>query len=120
MDNFCSYSGQKINLTKSKGFFTPNVAPHMRQQLCDILRVASTLDLGKYLGFPLRLNGRNARDFRFIVEKVQSKLTSWKSKLLSPVGRVVLIQAVISTIPTYYSKMILSLVAFVPSLISST
>jgi ribonuclease HI len=76
----------------------------MRQQLCDILGVASTPDLGKYLGFPLRLNGRNARDFRFIVDKVQSKLSSWKSKLLSPAGRVVLIQAVTSSIPAYYMQ----------------
>ena len=104
LDDFCSHSGQKINLTKSKGFFSPNVAPHMRQQLCDILGVASTPDLGKYLGFPLRLNGRNARDFRFIVDKVQSKLSSWKSKLLSPSSRVVLIQAVTSTILAYYMQ----------------
>uniref|UniRef100_A0A2N9FT32 CCHC-type domain-containing protein n=1 Tax=Fagus sylvatica TaxID=28930 RepID=A0A2N9FT32_FAGSY len=52
LDDFCSHSGQKINLTKSKGFFSPNVAPHMRQHLCDILGVASTSDLGKYSGIP--------------------------------------------------------------------
>jgi hypothetical protein len=65
---------------------SPDIDPH----LCDILGVSSTPDLGKYLGFPLKLNGRNARDFNFIVEKVQAKLSSWKSKLLSPAGRVVL------------------------------
>uniref|UniRef100_A0A2N9HIV3 CCHC-type domain-containing protein n=1 Tax=Fagus sylvatica TaxID=28930 RepID=A0A2N9HIV3_FAGSY len=51
-----------------------------------------------------RLNGRNARDFRFIVEKVQAKLSNWKSKLLSSAGKVVLIQAVTSTIPAYYMQ----------------
>ena len=100
--DFCSHSGQKINLAKSKAFFSPNVTPHMRHHLCDILGVSSTPDLGKYLGFPLQIHGRNARDFRFIVEKVQAKLSSWKSKLLSPAGRVVLIQAVTSAIPAYY------------------
>uniref|UniRef100_A0A2N9GG55 RNase H type-1 domain-containing protein n=1 Tax=Fagus sylvatica TaxID=28930 RepID=A0A2N9GG55_FAGSY len=62
--DFCSHSGQKINLAKSKAFFSPNVTPHMRHHLCDILGVSSTPDLGKYLGFPLRIHGRNARDFR--------------------------------------------------------
>jgi ribonuclease HI len=102
--DFCSHSGQKINLAKSKAFFSPNVTPHMRHHLCDILGVSSTPDLGKYLRFPLRIHGRNARDFRFIVEKVQAKLSTWKSKLLSPAGRVVLIQAVTSSIPAYYMQ----------------
>uniref|UniRef100_A0A2N9FS20 CCHC-type domain-containing protein n=1 Tax=Fagus sylvatica TaxID=28930 RepID=A0A2N9FS20_FAGSY len=55
--------------------------------------ISETCDLGKYLGFPLKLSGWNFRDFNFIVEKVQAKLASWKAKLLSPAGRVVLIQS---------------------------
>jgi hypothetical protein len=72
--------------------------------LCGILGVSSTPNIGKYLGFPLRPNGRSSRDFDFIVEKVQAKLSSWKAKLLSPAGRVVLIQSVTSSIPAYYMQ----------------
>ena len=104
LDDFCSCSGQKINLSKSKVLFSPNVKPDVASRLCRILGVSSTQDIGKYLGFPLRSNGRNSRDFNFIVEKVQSKLTSWKSKLLSPAGRVVLIQSVTSSLPAYYMQ----------------
>uniref|UniRef100_A0A2N9HHK0 Reverse transcriptase domain-containing protein n=1 Tax=Fagus sylvatica TaxID=28930 RepID=A0A2N9HHK0_FAGSY len=71
-------------LPKSKVFFSPNVNPNLRQHLCGILGVSSTPNLGKYLGFPLRSNGRSTRDFDFVVEKVQAKLSSWKAKLLSP------------------------------------
>ena len=39
-----------------------------------------------------------------MIEKVQAKLSSWKSKLLSLAGRVVLIQSVTSAIPTYYMQ----------------
>jgi hypothetical protein len=100
--DFCHLSRQKVNLSKSKVFFSPNVNPNLRQHLCGILGVSSTPNIGKYLGFPLRPNGRSSRDFDFIVEKVQAKFSSWKAKLLSPTGKVVLIQSVISSIPAYY------------------
>jgi ribonuclease HI len=104
LEEFCDNSGQKINLSKSKAYFSPNVDPVTRDSLCGILGVSSTPDLGRYLGFPLRSNGRNTRDFNFVVERVQSKLSSWKAKLLSPAGRVVLIQSVTSSIPAYYMQ----------------
>jgi hypothetical protein len=103
-NDFCSYSGQKVNLSKSKVLFSPNVAPDVASRLCGILGVSSTQDIGRYFVFPLRSNGRNSRDFNFIVEKVEAKLTSWKSKLLSPAGRVVLIQSVTSSLPAYYMQ----------------
>jgi hypothetical protein len=85
-------------------FFSPNVNPNLRQHLCGILGVSSTPNLGKYLRFPLRSNGRSTRDFDFIVEKVQAKLSSWKAKLLSPACRVILVQSVTSAILAYYMQ----------------
>jgi hypothetical protein len=85
-------------------FFSPNVNPILRHHLCGILGVSSTPNLGKYLGFPLRPNGRSTRDFDFVVEKVQAKLTSWKAKLLSPARRMILVQSVTSAIPAYYMQ----------------
>ena len=38
------------------------------------------------------------------MEKVQAKLSSWKAKLLSLTGRVILVQSVTSTIPAYYMQ----------------
>jgi hypothetical protein len=104
LEEFCFVSGQKVNLSKSKAFFSPNVSPDNRSSLCDILRVSSTPDLGRYLGFPLKSNGRNSRESNFIVEKVQAKLSSWKAKLLSPASRMVLIQSITSAIPSYYMQ----------------
>ena len=105
LEDFCYHSGQKVNLSKSMVFFfSPNVNPTLRQHLCGILGVSSTPSIGKYLRFPLRPNGRSTRDFDFIVERVQAKLSNWKAKLFSPAGRMVLIQSVTSSIPAYYMQ----------------
>ena len=85
-------------------FFSPNVNPILRQHLYGILGVSSNPSIGKNLGFPLRPNGCSTRDFDFIVERVQAKLFSWKAKLFSPAGRMVLIQSVTSFIPAYYMQ----------------
>jgi ribonuclease HI len=104
LDDFCHLSGQKVSFSKSKVYFSPNVSPDLRSSLCGILGVASTPNLGKYLGFPLKSCRRSSNEFNFVVEKVQAKLSSWKSKLLSPAGRVILIQSVTSAIPNYYMQ----------------
>ena len=66
-----------------------------------MLGIRSTPSLGKYLGFPLKHQGASSQDFNFVIERVQSKLQGWKASMLSMAGRVVLSQAVISTIPSY-------------------
>ena len=101
LDSFCDLSGLKVNLRKSKVFFSPNVDLDQRSELSEVLGFSSTPNLGKYLGFPLKHSGATSQDFNFVIERVQNKLQGWKSKLLSKVGRVVLSQAVISATPAY-------------------
>lgn len=69
--------------------------------MCEILGMNSTLNLGKYLGFPLKLPGSTSQDFNFVLDRIQNKLSGWKSKLLSMAGGVVLSQLVIAAIPSY-------------------
>ena len=68
--------------------------------MCDILGFHSTPSLGKYLGILIKHSTRT-QDFGYIIEGVQSKLAGWKSNLLSYSGRLVLTQAVTTTIPNY-------------------
>ncbi len=51
LDTFCDFSGQKVNLMKSKVYFSPNVKVDVRTDLCHVLGFNSTPNLGKYLGF---------------------------------------------------------------------
>jgi ribonuclease HI len=101
LESFCDLSGQKVNLNKSKVFFSPNVSPILRSEFCAVLGFESTPNLGKYLGFPIKHIGSSSQDYDFVVERVQSKLTGWKANLLSMQGRVILAQSVTSAIPSY-------------------
>lgn len=101
LDEFNMLSGQKVSLTKSKVFSSPNVPKALRLFLCEVLGFHFTPNLGIYLGFPLKHMGSTNQDYNFIIERVQSKLAGWKANLLSFTGRVVLTQASISAIPTY-------------------
>lgn len=99
-DVFCDLSGQKVSGDKSWAFFSPNVDHDMRSRLCDILGFWPTSNLGNYLGFPIKHSGI-LQDFGFILDRIQGKLAGWKANLLSFAGRLVLTQAVTSTIPNY-------------------
>lgn len=89
LDSFCSLLGQKVSNAKSRVFFSPNVSPDIRENFCEILVFRSTPTLGKYLGFPVKHSGTR-QDFRFIIERIQSRLAGWKANLLSFVGQLVL------------------------------
>ena len=65
------------------------------------LRVPEIVQYERYLGLP-SLVGRNKNaSFNYIKEQVWKKLQGWKEKLLSQVGREILIKAVGQVIPTY-------------------
>ncbi|KAF7842623.1 putative ribonuclease H protein At1g65750 family [Senna tora] len=57
--------------------------------------------LGKYLGVPLLKGRTKCADFNYILQKLNSKLMDWKSKLLNRAGRVTLAKAVLNAIPVY-------------------
>ena len=101
LDKFCMISGQKINSTKSKVFFSSNVDRDHRDALCEILGFHSTPNLGTYLGFPMRHARSSNQDLNFVLDRVNQKLAGWKANLLSFTGRIALIQASTSAIPSY-------------------
>jgi len=103
-DKFSQASGLKINLSKSRAFYSSGV-PHQKiNNLTSISGICNTTSLDKYLGFPI-LKGRLKRsDFHFIIEKMQTRLASWKNKLLNKYGRLALASSVLASIPTYYMQ----------------
>ena len=72
-----------------------------RETFSNILGFHSTPNLGSYLGFPLRHAGSSNQDLNFVLSRVDQKLAWWKANLLSFAGRKVLVQASISSIPSY-------------------
>ena len=59
------------------------------------------LPYDKYLGLPSRVGRQKKASFDYIKERIWRKLQGWEERLLSQVGREVLIKAVVQAIPTY-------------------
>jgi ribonuclease HI len=103
-DRFSRASGLKINISKSRALYSSGTPNGKINNLTAISGIQSTTSLGKYLGFPM-LQGRPRRnDFNFIIEKMQTRLASWKNRLLNRTGRLTLATSVLSSIPTYYMQ----------------
>lgn len=93
-----------MNLAKSRAFYSSGVPRSKREKCTSICHIKGTLALDKYLGFPI-LKGRVKKtDFDFIIEKMKSRLASWKHRLLNKPGRLVLASSVLTSIPTCYMQ----------------
>ena len=55
-----------------------------------------------YLGIPLGANPRSVETWRLVISKIRKKLSGWKSKVLSRVGRLTLIKSIINNLPMYF------------------
>ena len=67
-----------------------------------LLNAQIVMEFEKYLGLPM-VGGKNkANTFKDLRERIETGVTSWKEKLISKAGRVVLIKIVAQPIPTYY------------------
>ncbi|KAJ9186725.1 hypothetical protein P3X46_002268 [Hevea brasiliensis] len=73
----------------------------LRRNLCNVLGVRETDDLGRYLGVPLLHSRVTKATYQYIVDKVRKKLNSWNVKKLSLAGRVTLARSVLAAIPIY-------------------
>lgn len=56
-------------MAKSKVYFSPNIRHEQCEEMCDVLGMRSTPNLGKYLGFPLKHLGLTSHDFNFVIER---------------------------------------------------
>ena len=75
-----------------------------KNAICRKLGMVATQNFGRYLGFPLLHQGRNGDAFNFVIEKIQSKLARWQSKLLSKARKLVLVKSVAAPIADYYMQ----------------
>jgi hypothetical protein len=101
---FAGASGLKVSISKSWAFFSSVVTRSKINTMVSIMGIRNTSSLDKYLGFPI-FHGRMKRvDYEFLIDKVQSRLASWKNKLLNKAGRLTLAKSVLNAIPTYYMQ----------------
>ncbi|GAA0175470.1 hypothetical protein LIER_28637 [Lithospermum erythrorhizon] len=97
-------SGQKVNVGKSSVSFEPQVSLDIRVRLVQILGMQEVQDQGKYLGLPSHIGRIKKEVFAFLVAKVEERIKGWKRKLLSQVGRGVMVKSVAIAIPHFVMK----------------
>lgn len=101
MDCFQVLSGLRINFSKS-GLIALGRSKLWGEQMAAKLG-CKLIDIPiSYLGIPLGDNSNKASTWSPVIEKVRKKLDTWKSKVLSRAGRLVLIKSVLNSLPLYY------------------
>ncbi|PKI46656.1 hypothetical protein CRG98_032998 [Punica granatum] len=93
--------GQEVNCSKSGLFFSKNTSADIKRNAKAILGIRKLKEDAKYLGNPLFVKRKRKESFQFLVDKIKSKLASWKAKTISWAGRATLINSVINNTPIY-------------------
>ena len=94
-------SGQTINKEKSAITFSRKAPAELKDMVKQELQIQKEGGVGKYLGLPEQF-GRRKRDlFATILDRIQQKARGWSTKFLSSAGKLVMIQSVLSPIPSY-------------------
>jgi hypothetical protein len=99
LQDFSEVSGQRVGPQKSSIWYSAVTPDADREVISALLMVPSNAQCSSYLGAPIQTN-RNS--FDFLIEKISKKLQMWKSAMLSPAGRLVLIRTVLLALPIYY------------------
>lgn len=101
LDRYEKASGQCINRTKSAVTFSSKTNQECRTRVKRELNINKEGGIGKYLGLPEHF-GRKKRDiFASIVDRIRQRSQSWTSRFLSGAGKMVLLKAVLASMPTY-------------------
>jgi hypothetical protein len=97
---FEKLSGLKINFHKSE-LFCFGTAKEWGKEYMELFGCVEGSFPFKYLGIPMHFRKLSNRHWSSIEERFQKKLSSWKGKLLSSGGRLVLINSVLSSLPMF-------------------
>ncbi|XP_021749452.1 uncharacterized protein LOC110715189 [Chenopodium quinoa] len=94
-NEFCSISGQMINVQKSFVKFSSNTPDDFRDYLSSTLRMEARSSLGYYLGLPVDLGRKKCQDFHFLLDKVAQRLLYYASLNLSSAEKLVIVNSVL-------------------------
>lgn len=101
LSTYKKIAGQKINREKTNVFFSKSTSLTLQQVIKDTLGVVKIKQFEKYLGLPSLVGRQKKANFNYTKEKVWRKLQGWETKLLSQVGREILVKVVAQAIPMY-------------------
>ncbi|CAL1374841.1 unnamed protein product [Linum trigynum] len=100
-------TGQEINANKSSIFFSKNTPEAIKMLVTNKFGFPPSVCHDKYLGVPSERGRSKKETFMFLLERIEKKGESWKSLLLSPGGKEVLLKVVIQAITSYIMSVFL-------------
>ena len=92
---------QTVNLNKSEVIFGKRLAFDVKENICNRLGITKNTGFDRYLGLPEFIGRNKFNASSYITQKLENKVSSWYSKLLSPSGKETLLKAVATAIPAY-------------------
>jgi hypothetical protein len=109
LDAYTQISGSVISLTKSK-IFGWNITPREMLYISRVLGMegCTTWDAFKYLGVPIFKYKPKSSHWAQLIEKLKNRINFWGASCLNLAGKVVLIKAVLASIPIYQSSLLLA------------
>ncbi|KAI0522478.1 hypothetical protein KFK09_004857 [Dendrobium nobile] len=100
VEDFCKWTGQKVNVIKSQLMFGKAVKNSMKKKIARVLGFKVVKDM-KYLGIKITLNRVKIADFQDILCNVTDKLNAWNKKSLSLGGKLILIDSSLLSMPNF-------------------
>lgn len=97
-------SGLSINFNKSK-LICVNCPPQWTSEAARILQCKVENLPTSYLGLPVGSSHRRYSFWVPVIQRVEKKLSAWKSRLLSAGARVTLVKSVLSSLPLYFCSL---------------
>jgi hypothetical protein len=90
--NFANMSGLKVNISKSRAFFSATTRRSRIESKVSTTGIRKTSSPKKYLGFHMVHGWLAKSNYEFLIDKVHRRLASWKNNLLNKAGRFSLVQ----------------------------
>ena len=106
LDSFSAATGLAINFHKST-FVPMNMNDSTARRMADVLGFSLSSFPQTYLGLPLSPQKLRVSDFQPLLNSFDKYLACWKARLLSSGGRIVLVNAVLGSLPIYFMSSIL-------------
>jgi Reverse transcriptase (RNA-dependent DNA polymerase) len=103
---FGEMSGLRINMQKSELLIT-SMREEQVQSLAQVINCKHAMFPFKYLGLPLSDRKLQRQHYRLLVDNIQDRLPGWQASKLSTVGRLILINAVLSAKSIYFMSVFL-------------
>lgn len=104
LSQFQTWSRLSINMRKSTITFSKNVPNSSKTNLCTLFGLHHSTSKNLYLGLSTHIQRSHQAQFSTILEKISSRISGWKAKILSQAAKATLIKNVLSSIPSYWTS----------------